>query len=250
MVINKNIKMAELILINYQLLPVLNRFGLRLGFGEKTVEQVCKLEEIDTVFFLEIVNTFNNENYLPENHLQNQSIDLIIDYLKKSHDFFIDVKLNSIEKMISEFVQKCSSTQVQKVALIKTFFDEYKKELIAHIYQENSVVYPYIILLEKTYISNSTDKNKNEIQNYNFSVSQYASEHSDVEEKLFDLKNIIIKYIPRTEQTDLCNHILFDLFELEKDLKNHQRIEEKVLIPKALIIETELGIKNYENINF
>lgn len=238
MKINKQMKMADLILLNYQLLPVINRFGIELGFGEKTVEQVCKAQKIDINFFLEIINAFHNADYLPEEHLQNSSISLIIKYLKKSHDFFINVKLNSIEDMLKDFVSRTDSQQIQKIALIENFFAEYKKELITHINHENNVVYPYILQLYKA----TTTQNKHDFelaQKFNYSIVEYATEHSDVEEKLYDLKNIIIKYIPKTSETDLCNHILFDLFELEKDLLNHQRIEEKVLIPKAIKIEQE-----------
>ncbi len=144
--------MADLILMNYQLLPVINRFEIQLGFGEKTIEQICKSKDIDTDFFVEIVNTFHDENYLPEKHFQNWSLSLIINYLKKSHNYFINVKLKNIELMINEFVGKCCSEQVQKIELIKSFFDEYKKELTIHTNHEDTVVYPYAILLEKVFI--------------------------------------------------------------------------------------------------
>ena len=43
MLITKNIKMADVIHMNYFTLSVLNRFGIELGFGDKTVEQVSAL---------------------------------------------------------------------------------------------------------------------------------------------------------------------------------------------------------------
>jgi len=231
--------MADLILMNYQLLPVINRFEIQLGFGEKTIEQICKSKNIDTDFFVEIVNAFHDENYLPEKHFQNRSLSLIINYLKKSHNYFINVKLQNIELMINEFVKKCCSEEVSKIELIKSFFEEYKKELIIHIDHEDSVVYPYAILLEKVFLYQKKE-DLEEFKKYKYNINKYASEHSDVEEKIFDLKNIIIKYIPKTKETNLCNHILFDLFELEKDLINHQRIEEKVLIPNAIKMENKV----------
>ncbi len=241
MKINKNMKMADLILMNYQLLPVINRFGIQLGFGEKTIEQICNSKNIDINFFVEIVNAFHNEDYLPEKHFQNKSLNLIINYLEKSHDYFINVKLKNIEQMVDEFVKKCCPEEVQKIELIRNFFNEYKKELITHIDHENTVVYPYTMLLERAFISQKKE-DVELLKKYKYSINKYASEHSDVEEKIFDLKNIIIKYIPETQETDLCNHILFDLFELEKDLINHQRIEEKVLIPKAIKMENSISV--------
>ena len=36
-------KMIDLISDNYSLLQVMSRFGLSLGFGDKTVKEVCEL---------------------------------------------------------------------------------------------------------------------------------------------------------------------------------------------------------------
>ena len=39
---NRNSKMTDLVHRNYLLLPVLNRFGVRLGFQDKTVSDICE----------------------------------------------------------------------------------------------------------------------------------------------------------------------------------------------------------------
>ena len=40
-------KMIDLISDNYSLLQVMSRFGLSLGFGDKTVKEVCELNGVD-----------------------------------------------------------------------------------------------------------------------------------------------------------------------------------------------------------
>jgi len=77
MIITKDNKMADVIHMNYSTLSVLNRFGIELGFGDKSVEDVCQKHEVDINFFLEIINTFINEDYFPKKHLQSFSIALI-----------------------------------------------------------------------------------------------------------------------------------------------------------------------------
>jgi regulator of cell morphogenesis and NO signaling len=69
------------------------------------------------------------------------------------------------------------------------------------------------------------------------SINHYAAEHDNVEDKLFDLKNLIIKYLPPAEDYTLSNTILYELFRLERDLNDHARIEEKVLVPKVQQVE-------------
>ena len=48
-------KMIDLISDNYSLLQVMSRFGLSLGFGDKTVKEVCELNGVDCRTFLIVV---------------------------------------------------------------------------------------------------------------------------------------------------------------------------------------------------
>ena len=55
-------KMSDLICDNYSLLQVMSRFGLSLGFGDKTVKEVCQMNGVDYRTFLTVVN-FVEEGY-------------------------------------------------------------------------------------------------------------------------------------------------------------------------------------------
>ncbi|NJK94339.1 MAG: hypothetical protein HC905_04800, partial [Bacteroidales bacterium] len=98
---------------------------------------------------------------------------------------------------------------------------------------------PYVFWLE-----NKDKKDSSEIKNSEnfktYSIEKYKNTHDDVEEQLHDLQNLIIKYLPRPSDMYVCNKLLFEIFILETDLNDHSRIEEKVMIPKALSMEKEL----------
>ncbi len=220
--------MAELIHKNYHILPIINRFGIKLGFGEKTIAQICKEKKINIDFFIEVVNVFLNDDYFPQEELQKFEISDILDYLKKSHEYFINIKLKNIEHKINNLIDVCCKDNSSKIDLIKNFYVEYKNELIEHIKYEEENIFPYINNL----LTNKNPKN-------NFKINTYLEEHTDVEAKLYDLKNLIIKYLQLPKDYEISNEILFELFDLEKDLQNHQRFEEKVLVPMVEKLENK-----------
>ncbi len=232
-------KMADLIHLNYHILPIINRFGIYLGFGDKTIEQVCSQQRINTDFFLEVVNVFNDENYFPSSSFINFDLKDILSYLKKSHEYFISVKLKNIEDKIDNFIKTYSVDNLEKIELIRNFYLEYKSELIEHIKYEDEVIYPYVL-----WLANNKDKAIKESESPDFHISEYIDNHSNIEEKIFDLKNLIIKYLKLPSPNELSNEILFELFDFEKDIFDHQRLEEKVLIPKAMKIEEKIFGKN------
>ena len=58
-------KLINVISDNYSVLQSLGAFGINLGFGDKTVEEVCNDEKVDTYTFLAVVNyTVNGYNVL------------------------------------------------------------------------------------------------------------------------------------------------------------------------------------------
>lgn len=78
-------KMITLIKDNYNVLQSLGCFGISLGFGDKTVSQVCEEQQVDTTTFLAVVNyTINGER--PDISSLNLSLPTLLRYLKASHD--------------------------------------------------------------------------------------------------------------------------------------------------------------------
>ncbi len=227
--VDENIKIADLVYLDYHILPVLNRFGIYLGFGDKNIKQICTEKKINTSFFLEIINVFLYEDYFPKETLQKFEINEILNYLNKTHDFFLSFKLPRIEKKINELINICCQENFSKIKLIKNFYLEYKNELIEHIKYEEIVIFPYVKKISEKKIKNS-----------DFKIQLYLDNHSNIDEKIFDLKNLIIKYLDIPKQSEISNEILYDLFDFEKDIKQHQKIEEKVLVPKVMKIEKQI----------
>jgi len=235
MILTKNIKMADVIHMNYQTLSVLNRFGIVLGFGDKTIEEVCNEKDVDINFFLQILNAFIDKDYFPKKHLQTFSVALITEYLSKTHAFYHQVKVPEIESLINEMVETCY-TQKENLILLKRFFNDYKQELLNHTQREEAVVYPYTLSIEKAFNKEIIDESIIELME-TYSIDIFKTEHDDIEEKLYDLKNIIIKYLPQPKDVRLCNKLIQELFILEQDLNDHSRIEDKVLVPKIREME-------------
>ena len=228
--------MADVVHLNYLLLQVITRFDIRLGFGNQTVEEVCRKNKVNVEFFLEIVNSYHDPEYFPDKELQHFKLELIVNYLKMTHNYYLEEKIPEIEYLIQSLIKTSCKENKERLELLNRFFKEYKEELIDHVDREESIVMPYVQDIEDAYVSGSADENiLKKIKSY--SIDDFAKGHNNVEDKLFDLKNIIIKFLPPPKDITICKNILIELFRLEKDLNNHERIEDKVLIPKVRQME-------------
>ncbi len=236
--INPGYKLAKLVNLNYHILPVLNRFGLCTGFGDKTIEQFCRENNINQQFFIEIINAFLDKNYVPNLSKSSYKLADLIKYLTRAHQFYRD-KLQFIEYLLKVVIDNCCRSEKTKVELIFNFFAEYKSELLQHFEYEDKELYPYIVKIEQAVLDKRPLK-KTEFQD----LDSYHRDHLNVGDKIVDFKTIILKYLPVQEPMEECNQLIFNLYDFEHDLFNHQSIEERILIPRAIEYQKILNSKN------
>lgn len=225
-------KMADVIFQNHTLLTVLPRFGIGLGFGEKRVSTLCSDYGIDEDIFILICNIHTFDDYTPSyEELESINIKSILKYLDESHHYYTKKRISEIEMRLESMNELCQSNRYR---IISTFFCEYKLEIINHFTYEEQVVFPYIDQL----INGETPME--------FHIDKYEENHDNINDKLNDLKSIIIKYLPEessSDERDQRNDILRDIFLFEDDLSKHTRIEEKVVIAIVKKIEKKYDKK-------
>lgn len=236
-------QIADAIHINYHLLPVIGRFGLVPGFGNKTINELCSDNNIDTMFFLEIINSYHNADYFSESQFGDYSPSLVIEYLSKTHRYYLDIKIPELENIVNNIIRFSNSETKTHNRLIANFFEEYKNELKHHFAYEEKYIFSYSKTLENAYLNGIATPimiKKNKRINF---INQ-NKDHHQLEEKLFDLKNLIIRHFPPLGSNVAIKRLIPELFILEEDLNDHSRIEDKVLIPKIIQLEEKIISQN------
>lgn len=215
----KRMKVSDLLACDSSLLSILQRLDIRLGFGEATVAELCTRYGISADLFLMICNIYSFREYVPQvESLGKSDIKNITTYLRASHRYYTGVCFPAIHESIHRMVNELDEMSRK---LIDKFYDDYDNEVNSHFMYEESVVFPYIESL-------MADKR---MECGKYSISQFEHNHSNINEKLNDLKNIIIKYLTEEYSSPLRFELLNDIYSVENDLRKHSLIENKLLIP-------------------
>lgn len=218
-------KMAELVMSNPNLMLTLSRFGIELGFCDHSVKEVCTKAGINPAFFLLVCNIYINQDYIPsENEIQSVDINSILSYLSNSHKYYVEERIPHIELHLERIIKACPNKFGNT---INRFFAEYKKEVANHFCYEEFTVFPYINSLA----SKTIDKQ--------FSIHEFESNHSNIEDKLGDLMSILIKYLPAEIFPKERIEISLDIMDLSSDLRCHTIVEERVLVPFVELLEKQ-----------
>lgn len=215
-------KMSDLICENYPMVLVMSRFGIALGFGERNIGEVCRQNGVDATTFLAVVNFLMENVDVPVEPVgKTLSIRDLIRYLHNAHDYFLNFRLPHIRRKLVEAISGCPA---DVSFVITKFFDDYAEEVNKHMAYEERYVFPYV--------SNLLEGKRD--TKYNISV--FRRRHDQVEMKIMELKNILIKYYPG-DGSNMLNSVLFDIFATEEDLASHTRVEDYLFVPAILALE-------------
>ena len=216
-------KMISLIKDNYSLLQSLGSFGINLGFGDKTVREVCEAQNVDTYTFLAVVN-FTINGYRDFDEIDKLSIPTLLQYLKASHDYFLGFQLPFIRRELADALDENDNL----ARLILRLYDEYAHSIRTHMKYEERTVFPYVESL----------LNKTPMANYN--IETFSKHHGQTDQKLRELKSIIIKYLPSDGlRNNQLSATLYDIFNNEEWLRLHADVEDHIFIPAIRWIERQ-----------
>lgn len=197
-------KICDLMAREEDAIQIISRFGLEMGVGEQTIEQVCESHGVHTPTFLAVVNhKVFKQRALPEDI----DIPTLQRYLHNAHTYFLDFRLPRLRRsLIEAMIPADPDTKIP--GLILRCYDEFVDEIRTHIAHENEGLFE-------------------------------EHEHDDerITSKLTEIKNLIIKYYPTqpasTEGTVTYRLIgvMSDLWHTEQDFADHCAIEDDILRP-------------------
>ncbi len=221
-------KMSDMITTHPLLMTLLPRFGLSLGFGDKSVGDVCAVAGVDTDLFVLTCSIYATGGIVPaREHVLATSMKQLVPYLQRSHDLYLNKRLPHIAghmKQIAERLPERAGT-----ALLQ-FFDDYCNEMREHFAHEELTVFPYITALQQG------------LDTHDYSIDTFLVNHGNIEAKFEDLLQIIFKYLPHevADADDDMVNLVYDILLLAGDLHCHAVVEEQVMVPYVKQLEQEV----------
>lgn len=194
-IISRDTILSYVLAQHHILIPIVNRFGIKLGVGDKTIETICRDHQLNIDFILTILNVYLDENYILNNKLVQLDLEPIAAYFNETIQNYLHTLVPNIEKHLHAFIAINNSENKELDVLQKVFY-QFKDELVLHLEKglQHTGDYPH--------------------------------------ELLRDIKSILIKHVSGNFNQNLCYAVIFSVGALESDLIIHNRLRESILKPK------------------
>lgn len=219
----KTMKMSELVETNYHLLGIISRLGIQGSFAEKSVEEVCARYSLDPDTFILICCVYSSEAFKPTREmLRRCNVGDLLRYLHNSHDYYLNSAIVNLSPAIEDMI---APTSPERRKVIRRFYEDYRTELERHFAYEESTVIPYVSRLIDG------------LPTPGYSIAGFRENHSNIEESLSDLKNLIMNSMPPECDGERRMDVLSMVFHLQEDLRHHTYIEDHIMVPVVEMLE-------------
>ena len=223
---SKDMKIAELLDADCSLLTVLLRLDMQLPFGDLSVEEMCERYGVSVELFLMLCRVWHDTDYVPEvENLNVADLKYLLTYLRASHHLYLEEYLPSIGEGVERVLECCSA---RERTIVLKFYKDYLSQVRAHLECEENCLFPYVEQLMQGVVRQAEG------------VAEAMDQHTDICEKIDDVKSILIKYLPESCTIKQRYALLCDIFRMRDDLVRHTLIEKRILAPAVAFIERRL----------
>lgn len=230
----------DLIKSDYKYATVLQHYGIDFYLNrELSLLQACKQKHVETskiIDYKRVESPYEEEISLSKS----SGVTEIVNTLTKSHDYFINSKLPEINLLVLKLKPEYfHSSDVEICEEIKFLFSEFSFGFISHMRNEEKGYFKYIKKMVAVLKKGASDSLLKLLVD-SYSLKDFEKGHDNDDDELEEIKAITNNY-DLIKSDHLYLTVLYkELKKFEKQLSHHARIEDSLLLPKAIELEKEL----------
>jgi len=230
---------GEIVAENYRTASVFNNYNIDFCCkGNVPFSEACSNKNIDSEKLLNEVISVLNENSDSSIDYQNWQIDLLANHIESKHHSYV---VNKTPELITFLNKLCNvhGTNHPELFQVHELFSASAGELAKHMKKEELILFPYV---RQMVIS----KQKNEKLNtphfgtVTNPIHMMKAEHSTEGDRFRLIEEITNNYTVPSDGCTTYKVTYSMLKEFQDDLHLHIHLENNILFPKAILMETEL----------
>jgi regulator of cell morphogenesis and NO signaling len=231
---------SEIVREDYRTAEVFKKYGINYCCGGNAfLKDTCISRNLDYAMVTTELLRATKDVYVP-NFLQFEKWNIVFltDYILNVHHAYLKTATPSIQAAVSAYALS-HAKQHPEIIEVEKVFNYLTALLTTHNLHEEEIIFPYIKHIEATHRRKETYGSLF-VRTLRKPLDNIQKDHIKVSDLLAQLREITNNYeIPEKACT---NHrvVLCRLKEFDNDLIQHKHLENNILFPKAIQLETEL----------
>jgi regulator of cell morphogenesis and NO signaling len=206
--------------------------------GRRSIEDVCADSGIDPAVLIDRIEAaiLNSSGQTDLAHPEDRSPTDLIDYILTKHHVFTAEEVTRLTPLMAKVASRHGELHPELLDLQK-LFTELADSLVPHMQKEEVVLFPYILQLDAASagLSAAPVPHFGTVEN---PIRMLMSEHDTDGERLRKMREITNDYTLPEGACPSYTALFAGLEDLERDLHRHIHLENNVLFPAAVKLES------------
>lgn len=230
---------GELVAKDFRKAEIFKKYNLDFCCGgKKTVAQACSDKKVDYMTLEKELNALDLVNKTSSHNFDEWSLEFLVDYILNTHHEYVKKSIPLLIGYTSK-VAKVHGAHHPEVIAIAQKFDEAAEELNGHMCKEEQILFPYIkqLVLAK---SNNLKTPYTAFGSVKNPIHMMEHEHDAVGDIFKEIRELSNNYNPPEDSCATYKVSYLKLKEFEEDLHQHIHLENNILFPKSILLESQL----------
>lgn len=234
---NEETKVKDVALSNSAARQILEDAGLDYCCGGgKSLHEACLHADVPPE---EILNRLRENSKHVSSDEANWTLASLSDltrHIRERHHRYVREGIARVQPLLDKVEAKHGKNH-SEIADIRRLFTEVGREMIMHMQKEEQILFPYIDALEKATSAHSSVEPPF-FQTVRNPIHAMMKEHDAAGELVKQIRKASLEYTAPADACTSYKALYQDLREFEADLHQHVHLENNILFPRAVEMET------------
>jgi len=206
--------------------------------GKKSVQQACEENGVDPQHIVNALNDLSVQPTGPRQDFRKWELDFTCDYIVNTHHAYVNEAITQI-KLYLEKVARVHGGNNPELHEVRDAFETLAGEMTAHMKKEELILFPQIkkMVAAKKQGQRISRPPFGSISN---PINAMEAEHEGAGNLIADIRKLTHDFTPPAHACATYRVSFASLQQFEEDLHRHVHLENNILFPAALKLETEL----------
>lgn len=231
-------QIGQFVANDFRTAAVFNKYGIDFCCkGQRTVQEVCDKQGIDTDELLEELQAVLNSKGAQSIDYKSWPLDLLIDYIEKKHHRYVEEKTIVLRQFLDKLC-KVHGERHPELLEINDLFTASSQELASHMKKEELILFPFVKKMVNAKLQDSLVATPpfGSVEN---PIATMMHEHDNEGERFRKIALLTSNYTPPADACNTYKVTFAMLQEFEQDLHLHIHLENNILFPEAAKLEQQ-----------
>ena len=207
--------------------------------GDRTVEEVCKKNNIEVEELLGKLNDIQISSSQQSIDYKSWPLDLLAEYIEKKHHRYVEEKAPVLRQFLDKLC-KVHGQRHPELLEITTLFIGCAQAMAVHMKKEELIIFPFIKRMVKAKMEGTSITSPQFVTVEN-PIEMMKHDHEAEGDRFRKIAELTNNYTPPADACNTYKVTFAMLEEFEKDLHLHIHLENNILFPEAIKLEKSLS---------